>query len=161
MKKISNNLWKLICISKYKMCKIQLISKSQGWGVSIATIKMLNYFFSKVFYICLINVCFSYLFCGYFQSERFQRLQRFSALPQSSRRGFPLKVSQAPTATCMKTIFGRASFMPVVPSFVLSFLLNVPFLLWPLIVLGASLIRRFWPKVSFSSCTLCCYPDRS
>lgn len=58
-KKISNNLWKLICISKYKMCKIQLISKSEDWGVSIATIKMLNYFFSKAFYICLINVCFS------------------------------------------------------------------------------------------------------
>lgn len=160
MKK-SNNLWKLICISKYKMCKIQLISKSQDWGVSIATIKTLTYFFSKVFHICLINVCFSPLFCGYFQSERFQRLQRFSALPPSSRRGFPLEGSQAPTAMCVKTIFGRTSFIPLAPSFVPSFLLNALFLLSPLIVLRASLLKRCEPKVSFSSCTLCCHPHSS
>lgn len=127
---------------KIKMCKIPLISKSEDWGVSIATIKMLNYFFSKVFYICLINVCFSHLFCGYFQSERFQRLQRFSVLLQSSRRGFSLKVSHMPTAMCMKTIFGRVSFMPVTPAFVLSFLLNSPFLLLSLIILGLSQLRR-------------------
>lgn len=141
-KKTSNNLWKLICISKYKMCKIQLISKSEGWGVSIATIKTLNYFFSKVFFICFINVCFLPLFCGYFQSERFQRLQKFSALSQSSRRGFSLKAAHEPTALCMKTIFGWASFTPVAPAFVLSFLLNSPFLFPSQIVLSASLLRR-------------------
>lgn len=74
--------------------------------------KNAKFFFSKVFYICLINVCFSHLFCGYFRSERFQRLQRFSAL---SQRGFSLTVS-----LCIKTILRRASFTPVVPSFVLN-----------------------------------------
>lgn len=92
------------------MCKTQLISKSEGWGVSIATIKMLNYFFSKVFYICLINVCFSHLFCGYFQSERFQRLQKLSALSQSSQRGFLLRT--AIKQKCTLKLYSGESLVP-------------------------------------------------
>lgn len=48
------------------MCKTQLISKSEGWGVSIATTKMLNYFFPPkcflsaslmfVFPICCVGI---------------------------------------------------------------------------------------------------------
>lgn len=67
---------------------------------------------------------------------------RFSALSPSSRRSFSLNVSHVPTAMCMKPVFDRASFMPVAPSFVLNFLLNPPFLLLPLIVLPASLLRK-------------------